>query len=274
MNRAPRAERARFRDLLAAERIKLLSLRSTPAVLAGTALVVLGVNANSARSNADRLAGQAWPEPSGTSFDALRTAFVDPAWQLLVVVLAVLGGSTLFGEYASGLLRTTFAAVPARGHVVLAKAALVTVLATVLGGFVSGASFWLTQALLRDHGGRALDDPGAARAVLAGALIAPVCALIGLAVGATVRHTAGSVGAALAVLLLLPALLQGERHRWVAELAHLLPLNAFRRLVTDPSHEDTLGRYVSSVPEAWCVYGAWALGAVVLAVGMVRRRSA
>lgn len=55
--------RARFRDLVAAEWIKLWSLRSTYWVLGLGALVVIGINVNSAQSNADRLAHL--PPPPG-----------------------------------------------------------------------------------------------------------------------------------------------------------------------------------------------------------------
>ncbi|MET8967027.1 ABC transporter permease [Streptomyces hydrogenans] len=259
----------RFRHPLAAEWTKLWSLRSTPLLLGLGALVAISVNVNAARSNAERLAEL--PEEVRGMFDPLGTAFVDPAWQLLMVVAACVGAIVVSGEYATGLAHTTFAAVPDRRAVVLAKAVVVTAVTLVLGAAVSLGSFGATQALLRDHGGLSLADPGAARAVVGSALLAPVCALAGMAAGALVRHAAGSVVAAIGTLLLLPPLFQGETYRWVKEIGHLLPLTAWEALVRDPARP-VLEKYPVAVGEAWAVLGGWAVAGLVLAVLAVRHR--
>ncbi|MFD3533826.1 ABC transporter permease [Streptomyces sp. NPDC058664] len=270
----------RFRHLLAAEWIKFWSPRSTPWVLGVGAPAVIGVNVNSAASNADRLARRTPrpPDPTGAPhdlpflFDPLQTAFVDPAWQLFMIITATMGALVVFGEYSSGLIRTTFAAVPDRKAVIAAKVTVVSAVMPVLGALVSGTSFGVTQMLLRDHGGLSLGDPGALRAVVAGALLAPLCALVGMAVGATVRHAAGSVVAVILLLLLLPALFQGERYRWVKEIGNAMPFSAWERLVTNPERAHDPGKYPLTVTEAWIVYGAWAAAAVAITVLVVRRR--
>ncbi|MBQ0985182.1 ABC transporter permease [Streptomyces sp. F63] len=274
--RLPGPGPVRFRQLLAAEWIKLWSLRSTHWVLGAGALAVIGINVNSAASNADRLEHQ--PERPAELrlpefvFDPLPTAFVDPAWQLLMIIAATVGGIAVFGEYSSGLIRTTFAAVPRREAVVAAKTAVVAGVMLALGVLVSGTSFGVTQMLLRDHGGLSLGEPGALRAVAAAALLAPLCALVGMAVGAVVRHAAGSIVAVIALLLLVPALFQGERYRWVKEIGNAMPLSAWERLVKNPERAHNLGAYPLTVTEAWIVYGAWATAAVAVAVFVVRHR--
>jgi hypothetical protein len=267
--------RARFRDLVAAEWIKLWSLRSTYWVLGVGALVVIGINVNSALSNADRLAHLP-PPPDDLDphmrFDPLHTAFVDPAWQIFMVIAGSVGAIAVFGEYTSGLARTTFAAVPDRRAVMLAKAAVVTVVMLVLGTVVSAASFGVTQAILREYGGLSLGDPGALRAVAAGALLAPLCALVGMAVGALVRHATGTVVTTLVTLLLLPALFQGETYRWVKEIGNAMPLTAWQELVVNPSIPFSRGAYPVSVTEAWIVFAVWPLLAVAVTVVTVHRR--
>ncbi|MGA5066711.1 ABC transporter permease [Streptomyces exfoliatus] len=278
--RLPARLPVRFRHLLAAEWIKLWSLRSASWVLGVGALTVIGINVNSAASNADRLAHQAQPPepPMGGAdrpeflFDPLHTAFVDPAWQLFMIIAAAVGAIVVFGEYTSGLIRTTFAAVPDRRAVIAAKVTVVSAVMLALGTLVSGTSFGVTQMLLREHGGLSLGDPGALRAVVAGALLAPLCALVGMAVGAAVRHAAGSVVTVVGLLLLLPALFQGDRYRWVKEIGNAMPLSAWQRLVTNPERAHDLGRYPLTVTEAWIVYGAWTAAAVAVAVLVVRRR--
>ncbi|MFI2375901.1 ABC transporter permease [Streptomyces sp. NPDC018964] len=278
--RLPAQEPARFRHLLAAEWIKLWSLRSSYWVLGVGALTVIGINVNSAASNADRLAHQRLPsEPPPEVparpellFDPLHTAFVDPAWQLLMLITATVGGIAVFGEYSSGLVRTTFAAVPNRQAVVAAKVSVVSAVMLTLGTFVAGTSFGITQMLLREYGGLSLGDPGALRAVAAAALLAPLCALVGMAVGVVTRHAAGSVVGVVALLLLVPALFQGERYRWVKEIGNAMPLSAWERLVMNPERAHDLGKYPLAITEAWLVYGAWATAAVAIALLVVRRR--
>ncbi|MGW6456338.1 ABC transporter permease [Streptomyces sp. NPDC055078] len=273
--------RARFRDLLVAEWIKLWSLRSTYWVLGSGALTVVGINVNSAWSNADRLARQpelppapppGLPEMPQLLFDPLASAFVDPAWQLLMVVTGSVGAIAVFGEYGSGLIRTTFAAVPARRSVMAAKATVMAAVMLVLGAAVAGASFGVTQAILRDHHGLAIGDPGALRAVAASALLAPLCALVGMAFAALIRHAAGTVVTVVGVLLLLPALFRGETYRWVKETGNAMPLTAWEALVRNPGREYDMGEYPVSVTEAWVVFGAWSLVAAVTAVAVVHRR--
>ncbi|NBM16938.1 ABC transporter permease [Streptomyces sp. GC420] len=269
--------RARFRDLLAAEWIKLWSLRSTYWVLGGGALTVVGINVNSARSNAVRLTDRPELPPgpgpdSAYQFDPLSTAFVDPAWQLLMVVAGAVGALAVSGEYASGLIRTTFAAVPDRRAVMMAKAAVVGAVVLVLGAVVSAASFGATQAVLREHGGLSAGDPGALRAVFASALLAPLCALVGMALGAVVRHTAGTVVAVVGVLLLLPALFVGETYRWVAEIGNAMPLAAWEALVRNPGRAHPPETYPVTAAEAWGVFAAWSFVSVALALGAVGRR--
>lgn len=278
--RLPVLAPVRFRHLLAAEWLKLWSLRSTCWVLGVGALTVIGINVNSAVSNADRLAHQplraperqGFPDLDATMFDPLTTAFVDPAWQLFMILTAAVGAITVFGEYTTGLIRTTFAAVPDRRAVTVAKLTVVSVVMSALGALVSGASFGVTQMLLRDYGGVSLGDPGALRAVVAAALLAPLCALVGMAVGAVVRHAAGSVVTVIGLLLLVPALFRGERYRWVKEIGNAMPLSAWERLVTNPERAHDLGAYPLTVTEAWIVYGAWAVAAAAVAVLVVRHR--
>lgn len=274
---APPPVPALFRHLLRSEWTKLWSLRSTPYVLGVGGLVVTGICVNAARSNADRLDRGPRPAPDGApdaapfAFDALGTAFVDPAWQLLMVLAACLGAAAMSGEYATGLARTTFAAVPDRRSVVAAKAVVVTAVLLVFGAGVALASFAATQALLRDHGGLSLSDPGAARAVVASALLAPVCGLVGMAAGALVRHAAGAAVTVIGLLLLLPALFQGDTYRWVREAGHLLPLDAWATLVLDPALP-VVEKYPATVAEAWTVLGVWGVAGLAVAVAAVRHR--
>ncbi|MEU2658834.1 ABC transporter permease [Streptomyces sp. NPDC007325] len=260
----------RFRDLVASEWLKLWSLRSTGWSLLLGALAVMAFNVGAAWDHYRYW--MAYDEVSRAGFVAnglaLGDAFTGNAAMVLVLCSAAMGAVAVVGEYGSGQVRTTFAAVPARGSLISAKALVLAGVQTGFGAVVAGGSFWATQALLslRDTG-VSLGHPGAVRLVVASALLAPVCALAGMALGALVRRGAAAVVGAVVLLLLLPAVLSEERHL-TAVLSHGLPLGAWRRL----AGEGAAGPFPWTTGGAWLVYGAWAVVAVLVTVVVVRRR--
>ncbi|MCK7626486.1 ABC transporter permease [Streptomyces sp. RS10V-4] len=264
--------RSRFRDLLAAEWIKLWSLRSSSWAFAAGALVILAINLSAAVADYNN-----WPTYSQgiralfVPIWAMRDAFTTGAGMVLILATGSIGALTVVGEYSTGQIRTTFAAVPARRSVVAAKMSVVTAVMLVYGAVVAGVSFGLTQAVLSGRDiGLSPGYPGALRAVAASALLAPVCALIGMGLGAVIRHTATTIVAFTGVLLLLPFLLS-DRHRWSSAVLHALPRSAWERLVQmgDPFASSPCPATVSG---SWIVYAAWPLAAAVVAVVAVRRR--
>ncbi|MFF7250163.1 hypothetical protein ACFZBU_40520 [Embleya sp. NPDC008237] len=173
---------------------------------------------------------------------------------------------TVAGEYASGSSRTTFVAVPARGHVVAAKAAVVAVVALAAGALTSVTAFATSQAQLADEGlGMSIRDFGAARAVV----VSAVCGLIGIAAGAVVRHLAGAVATACGVLVLLPPLISSAGAGRSGALGAALPTHAWLGLarIGPPG----AGGYPSPAVAA-VVLAAWAAGAVAVAIGAIVRR--
>ncbi|AXG81469.1 ABC transporter permease [Streptomyces paludis] len=264
--------RARFRDLLAAEWMKLWSLRSTPWALAVGALIIIGINVNA--TIADYTNWPRYPEGIRTSYVpswSIRNAFTDGSGLALMLITGSIGALTIVGEYGTGQLRTTFAAVPARRSVVAAKTAVVTAVMVAYGTAVAAFSFWVSQAILSGRDiGLSIGYPGALRAVVGSALLAPVCALVGMGIGAIVRHTAATVVTLTFVLLLLPSLFN-ERNHWTATVLHALPQGAWERLTqlgVPPVHVP----YPWTLTGAWTVYGLWALVAVVVTVVAVHRR--
>src|SRR5260370_21762796 len=89
------------------------------------------------------------------------------------------------------------------------------------GELVAFASFSQAQPILaRHHQGVSLGHPGVPGAVLAAGLMLGLCSLLGLALGAIVRHTAGGIAATIAVIVvpsilgLLPAPWNGRIGRF------------------------------------------------------------
>ena len=264
--------RARFRDLIAAEWLKFWTLRSTPWFLAASALAVLALNAGSAYESYDY-----WQQNNDTpaSFIAqgipLQEAFNTNAGVAMMILASAIGALAITGEYSTGLIRTTFTAVPARRSVMVAKASVITAVMTVFGLAVAAASFGIIQAILSGrHAGVSLSFPGALRVVVASALFAPLSALVGAAVGAIVRHSAAAVAASFVILLVLPLLIRDGSHL-PAIIDHTLPYGAWNRLVAVP-YPPAGTAYPWTVTGAWIVFAVWAVVAAVLTVTTVDRR--
>ncbi|MFD9160396.1 ABC transporter permease [Streptomyces sp. NPDC059558] len=267
----PAEPRARFHDLVAAEWIKIRSLRSTWIAYGATALAVIAFNAGTAYDTYNY-----WPQRTAADRAdfvrdgiPLQEAFTANAAMVMMLALGAIGAIAIIGEYSTGTIRTTFAAVPARRSVMAAKTVVVTAASTVFGAIVAGASFALTQAILdgRDAG-ISISHPGALRVVVASALLAPVCAVAGMAIGSVIRHTSATMIAAVVVILVLPLAFTDGRH-WSAVAGHATLYQAWSRLVQVGSpHTD----FPWTTGGAWTVYAVWALTAAVLAVTSVQRR--
>jgi hypothetical protein len=143
---------------------------------------------------------------------------------------------TFTSEYASGLIRTTFTAVPQRRAVLAAKGAVAGAAALIAGELLAFACFFFTQAILsRYHRGLALSHPGALRAVLAAGFVLAACAVAGVGVGAVIRHTAGAIAAAVTVIYLLAVLCLVLPHPWNIRLGRFtLPFAAYQLVTMHP----------------------------------------
>jgi len=188
----------RARDVLASEWTKLWSVRSTYWTLLVAVVTPIGVSAIVAFAIASQPAGAAPVDPLLPGFISLEYAV------LAVGVLGVLAFST---EYSTGLIRTTFACVPRRRAVLAAKAAVAGAVTLVAGELVAFVSFFVVQAALSGHHlGVSLSHPGVPGAVLADGLILFVVAMMGLGLGAIIRHTAGGIAALIGLIILPTAL--------------------------------------------------------------------
>lgn len=254
----------RFRDLLGSEWIKMRSLRSTPWTIALTVLFVLGSTAVATLS--DHAAG------SGPADFRPYDAYPPGGYWTLMLVASSIGALTVVSEYHSGLIRTTTVAVPARGSVVLAKATVTAALWTAVGAVASTGSFLVSQAILDgSHAGVPITHPGVFRPLVASALLAPVCALVGLGLGVLLRHAAGTMVTSVFALLMLPPMFS-ESNRWSADIKHTLVSAAWNRLVQNWEPDPGSLGYSATVPGSWLVFALWPLLTVALAVLVVRRR--
>ena len=191
--------------------------------------------------------------------------------QAVVAVLAVL---MISGEYGSGMIRVTLAAMPRRAVVLAAKAAVVTGLVLGAGAVAVLASVLAGRLLLAGHGidpahgypSLSLGSASVLRATLGSVLYLALIALLSLGIASAVRDSAVAIGIVLGLLYLFPimgALLGGPLARHLQQIG---PMTAGLAI------QATTG--LRSLPiSPWAglgVLAAWAAGAL-LAGGLVLR---
>jgi hypothetical protein len=137
-------------------------------------------------------------DPVNLSFDGF--AFAQLAFGLLGVL-------ALSSEYSTGLIGSTFTAVPRRRKVLAAKVVVLGGFSLVLGEVFSLIAFVMAQrALAPEHLGVGLLDPHVLRAIGGAGIYLCALALIGIGLGGVIRHTAGAVSALFCVVLMVPIL--------------------------------------------------------------------
>ncbi|MGW0194787.1 MULTISPECIES: hypothetical protein [unclassified Nonomuraea] len=260
---------ARFHDLLAAEWIKLWSLRSTRWLFG---LGILAIIAFAVQSSLDARNG--WPDftpMERARFNSLSEVFSGLSATMLMIGAGTVGALTIVGEYATGLIRTTLTAVPARHRVVAAKLAVVGAVMLATGALISAATFGVSQAILSGCGvAVSLGDSAVVRVLAANALLAPVSALVGMGIGALLRHTAAAVVTVCGVLVIVPTFLQPTVHQWLNDLYALIPFYVWRTCLGLPQLRDDPA--LPTVAGSWAVFALWPLAAAVLTLLVVRRR--
>jgi ABC-2 type transport system permease protein len=153
--------------------------------------------------------------------------------QLAQIAVGVLGVLLITSEYATGLIRTTFAAVPRRLPVLWGKAVMVAATLTIVSVPAAFAAFQGGQSILaRHHLSVALGQPGVVRAVIGSALYLAVIGLIGLGLGAIVRNAAGGIAALFGLLYGLPLAAGFLPGNWATDVTKYLPASAGQAVTT------------------------------------------
>jgi hypothetical protein len=171
----------RFRHVARMEWIKLRTLRST--------WWTLGVTA----AGATAIAVAVGISTKTASEDLTNNALAGMIPGLLLA--GVLGVLMMTSEYSSGMIRATMAAVPRRRLVLAAKAAVFGTVSLAVGEAATFISFLAGGAALR-HGmaAPALGQPGVLRAVLLSGTAFCLIGLLGVGLGAIIRHTPAAIG--------------------------------------------------------------------------------
>jgi ABC-2 type transport system permease protein len=248
---------------------KLRTLRSTRyALLAGVAMTIgfaiIPALVNASRWSTLSLADKAGFHPLETSLIGVTVA------QLAIGVLGVL---VISGEYSTGMIRSTFAAVPKRLPVLWGKAGVFGLVTLVLALPSTLIAFFAAQAILKGHSFNGHDialsfsDPGVARAVIGGALYLTLVGLFGLGLGAILRSTAGGISALAGILFVLPPLMNVLPSSWNNAISPYLPSNAGQAIMQSGHPDHSLAPWTGLG-----VFAAYTAVAIVIAAIQLRRR--
>jgi ABC-type transport system involved in multi-copper enzyme maturation permease subunit len=255
-------------DAIAAEWMKLRSVRSTLCTLGVVAGFVLLCGLWS------WYAARYW---DGLAPERRATARAAPAEQPLVLALpicaAVLGALSVTSEYATGMIRTSLAAVPGRGALFAAKAVVAGAVALVAALVSLTVAVALGWWIVGDRPIPSFEGTvtGQVPHLLALAAWAGVIALVGCGLGAVLRSTAGTITVLVGVLLVLPmfaGFLPGTS--WGEVVSSVLPLSLPDQIAAPPGITGDPG--VLSPAGAIAVLAAYAVAALALgAFSFVRR---
>ncbi|GAA1720547.1 ABC transporter permease [Nonomuraea bangladeshensis] len=187
-------------NAVAAEWIKLRTLRSTWWALGVGVLTALALTALGASTVISR-----WdPGQTGERAAMGIVVAVYVGVVLAQLPLGMLGTMSISGEHTSGMIHTTFVAVPSRPRVLLAKAC-------VLGGVAVAASLLIAiPGYLYGHAVAAgfhptLPPPAAAWVVIGGGtLMIVTTTMLGLALGAIFRNGVVAISVLVVLMVLVP----------------------------------------------------------------------
>lgn len=193
----------RIKHVAKAEVVKILTLRSTGIIFGLTVVASLLVTILATHSALHHSPG--WY----MGFDPTSLALSG----LIAVALTggVFGAMLITSEYASGMIRTTLAAVPRRPVLLATKLGVTAVGALVFCEVLSFTCFFLGQGILSGGGAPSdtLGSSGALRAVIMSGVFIALLALMAFGFGVIFRNTAAAISAFVAVVFVLPLVMHG-----------------------------------------------------------------
>ena len=268
-----------FGRVLKSEWIKVTTVPSTVILLAITVVVMVGLAALAAWQTVVILD---MINSAGTPEEAM--AFGDPQvyrdlvpeipasglffGQLLIASLAVV---LIASEWGTGMIRSTFSAVPKRTPALLAKKLIIALISFVVGAGAAFISFLVAQPILHSEDlTLTLGDDGVLASILNTGTCLALIAVFSMAIGTLLRNTAGGVVTAIGIIFVLPlvvSIVEGIAD-WIPDAARFLPSNAGTQLVTAGSiAEGSLTQL-----EGGLVLAAWAGVLLIISLIVTKRR--
>ncbi|GAA4025114.1 ABC transporter permease subunit [Arthrobacter methylotrophus] len=263
-----------FHRVLKSEFIKFRTLRSTLILLAAAAIQIMGIAALGAQRTGETFAARVASNPELTSRIAAQAgeiAISVPTQGVGMVVLIVgpLGVLFMSSEFTTGMARSTFAAVPKRISLFLAKLVVVMVSAFAVTAVASYIAGLVTISILDSY--KIAVDLGSPqfikRLLVCGVYVAAIAGF-GMALGTILRSSAGGVVSLIGLVFVAPATVDLLGGNWFDTVGKYLPTNTLLIPLTSVNH-------VPDLLEAWqaaLVLGAWVVVPAAVAVLLLKKR--
>jgi ABC-type transport system involved in multi-copper enzyme maturation permease subunit len=192
---------------------------------------------------------------------------------LAQLIIGSLGVMMTASEYTTGMIRSSLAAVPKRLPVLWGKAIVFAGVTFVLMLAAALIAFFGGQAILSGGGvaSASLGDTGVPRAIVGAALNLTGVGLMGVALGALLRSTAGAISTLFGLVLILPGLLSLLPASWNSNISPYLPSSSIRAFTTIQAQA---GSTALSAGAGLAVFAAWVVVLLAGAAVFLKRRDA
>lgn len=268
---SPRVRPITFSRLVAAEWVKLRTLRSTWWALAVGVLFVPLFAVTRMVSIAQV------PEAVGSP-SLVGAVYVTSGVALTQLVFCTLGVLSVAGEYGTGQIRSTFTAVPHRAAALGAKL-VVTVAVVAVASLLAVALAWACSSPWFDETGMSIDVTLAedARLILGVPLYLAAATALAFGIAAIVRSSAAGIAIVLGLLLVVENGLSLIPWQPIQTAAAFLPGSAGSRLLQSDAVGSVITTSGTTVLGPWQGYGvmvAWVVAVLTVAAVLLRRRDA
>jgi ABC-2 type transport system permease protein len=179
--------------LLAVERVKLFSTRSPWWCIGLAAAIAIGFSA-------------LFTALSGTEDFPVTVGVTQIGYGFAAQVLLILAILAITTEYRFNTIKISFAAMPNRTSVLLAKTTLVALVCGVLGECTAFGAY-AVGTLIKPNADLAIDTGAEWRYVAGIGVVYAITAVLGIAIGALVRQTAAAISIVLVYSLLFENLI-------------------------------------------------------------------
>lgn len=244
---------------------KLRSLRSTKIVLLlaivftiGFAALVSGVVSTRAHHAAD------------ASSNALQVELLLGVF-FAEFAIGILGVLSISGEYSTGMIRSSFSAVPKRLPVLWAKIGVYAAVTLVLMVPTILVAFFLSQWILSAGGlSISIGAGGVVRVLFGAVLYLTVTGIFAMGWGAITRNTAAGIATFVGIMLVIPILLNLLRLvsvSWYHAVSPYMPSNAGQQIMYLTKQSDMLSPWLG-----FAVFCAWTVVIIAIATVLLVRR--
>jgi ABC-2 type transport system permease protein len=256
-------------DTIASEWLKLSTARSTRYALLAVAVVAGAlalVTWNAARTW-DSLSPEQRAHASIASLPDVEVTVAE-------LCLAIVGILAFTGEHTSGAIRATFAAVPRRAEVIVAKAVNLAIISVITGPVAWLVTFALCRWAIGDRpiGGDLATMTVTPMTLVAAGLATAMFALIGLGLGTITRSSTASLAVLFAAWYLVPIIalnLPVPLADWVGSV---VPIALGPEVAGTAAGSNTVHNAVLGQLPAAGVMAAYALLPLAAGIALVRQR--